>query len=77
MREFRFNKMSNAPRKILHRGHFEFDRLFDTADIVAWGELPASLVSSEQRSSCNMLVQRKEHMEMWQGGSQADTADGN
>lgn len=30
--------MSNAPSKILHCGHFKFNRLFDTADIVM-GEL--------------------------------------
>lgn len=34
IREFHFHKMSNAPSKIFHCGHFKFKRLFDTADIV-------------------------------------------
>lgn len=61
--EFHFHKMSNAPSKILHRGHFKFDDLFDTVAIVRVGRAP-SVLQSEHRSSCNRLVQRKQHMEM-------------
>lgn len=31
--------MSNARSKILHCGHFKFNRLLDTADRIVWGEL--------------------------------------